>query len=509
MKTAKYTKRFKNTGSLTNIFIPTNKKWQSTENENLSVIETGQGGFLFNKIVDDIRNAKKMICLQSFLIQDTEIIDELIKAQQERNVRIFILDSAETRLKSGFEEEESFSTKEYKKMLTNKFKCHFVHRQAGNLHSKFILIDPNTQNAKGYLLTGNFNEKPFFKNPELGVELNIEQIKEFFNIFTYHFWEHTTDEQTATKQFDKVKSVGKFEPPILTKILVTSPNKELSNLKETLINAVNKAEKHIMFSTFGFDLKNEISQIILTKLKQGVKVTVFCRPREKAIKGNIEELAKNGATVICHPLIHAKSLIVDNNKAFIFTANFEKHGMDTGFETGIILNKKQMLDLQKVYKQWKGTFPLKYYHKKSIQEISQYRKFEKDIIDVSSEKIEHLNKKIDKVQDLINVIDKIKEPSKYDEKQYIIEAVIEFESLDEYKKKNKIDDKVTEKNKKITDDITEIIFEKKIIRTNKKGKKVGEKMETYTVIVLEAEVLNNTIIDKFRSLDKSLKILKR
>ncbi len=508
MKTLTYTKTFENKGELTNIFIPTNREWKSTENDNLSVIESGENGILFKKIIEDIKNAKEMVCLQSFLIQDTEIIDELIKAKEQKGVRIFVLDSAEAKLEAKeFEGDESFSTKEYKQMLNEKFKNNFVHRQAGNLHSKFILIDPKTNDAKGYLFTGNFNEKPFFENPELAVELGVGQIQDFFKVFVYHFWKYTTHEQTANEQFDKVNSVGKFDSPKLTQILVTSPDNELSNLKNVLIQAVKKAQNRIIFSTFGFDITNELSQNILAKLLEGVEVIVFCRPREKAIKGNIEELAKNGAKVICHPLIHAKSLLIDEKEAYIFTANFESHGMDTGFETGVKLDEKQIIDLQTIYKKWEETFPFIYAHKKAIQEIDKYVGIEdtRNVKVLETEKEEKISEKIKDIKSLIHVLENINEPKNYKSKKYIVNINVQLDSLSRYKNLKNLESETAENIREITNEIKEITFEKKNKITNKKTKKVEEKIETYKVIILNS--INDEVLNCLKDFDKSLKIL--
>src|SRR4051812_32874057 len=79
--------------------------WKSTEYEKLSVVESGEGKVLFSEILKMIEKAKQIICLQSFLIQDSEIIDALIKAVKGRNVKVYVLSSAEARLKETIEEE--------------------------------------------------------------------------------------------------------------------------------------------------------------------------------------------------------------------------------------------------------------------------------------------------------------------------------------------------------------------------------------------------------------------
>lgn len=498
MKKITYTTTFQNKGNLTNIFTPTGNEWKSTENENLSVIESGKEGALFHKIIEQIKLASNMICLQSFLIQDTKIIDALVTAKQEKNIKVFILDAAEARLtNSSFDEEESFSTKDYKNMLNSKFKYNFIHRQAGNLHSKFILIDPKT-NPKGFLFTGNFNKKPFFENPELAVALNKKQIETFFKVFVYHFWEHTTDEQTATEEFRQLKPAQRFEKPNTTEMLITSPDEDLSNLKNKLIQAVEKATKEITFSTFGFDIENELSQKILKKLKAGIKVTLFCRPREKAIKNNIETLAKEGANVICHPLIHAKSLLIDNKEGYIFTANFENHGMDTGFETGIKLNELQCADLVKITNNWITTFPFKYSHKKAIKDTETYFTLnnpqEKRNIKPINSTERKLNKLLKTSSEIIRAVEKIKELNSYKEKKQEVSLIFEINTL----KQNYINPK------EITDDLTEVTFKNEIKKKNK-GKTEIEIQEDIALLLRNQTINNQTIqylkLEKYKNIN--------
>ncbi|CAL2080171.1 conserved hypothetical protein [Tenacibaculum dicentrarchi] len=491
MKELVHTENFENKKALNNIFIPTDKKWISTENDNLSIIESGKNGVLFHKIITDIESAEEMICLQSFLIQDTKIIDALLKAKKERDVRVFVMGCAEAKLESNpYDEEDSFITKEYKKMLEDKFKNNFTHRQAGNLHAKFILIDPK-KNSKGYIFTGNFNEKPFFENPELAVKLSNTQITELFKIFVYHFWEHTTDEQTNTSQFDKIKKINKFSLPHLSEILLTSPNIEISNLKKTLLEAVSKAKEEIQISTFGLDIKHVLSNKILDKLKAGIKVTIYCRPRLKTINDNIDVLAKHGAKIVCHPLIHAKSLIIDNNEAYIFSANFEAHGMDTGFEIGTKLNTNQKNDLLKIYANWKETFPFEYIHENKIINTDKYQYLNKEgkltgLMHIENHENKKISKKITTLKDL-NLLFLIKEPQKFSSKQLTIELKAEINSINNYIK------------------IETINTESEIIEI-KTGR--SKKQKTEKVLLLNTSKISNipNFLYKLNELDKNIKV---
>jgi len=253
-----------NEGTIQFPLLPNGSGWQSSENENISMIESGQGKVLLTKIVKAIDGAKKMVCLQSFLIQDTVIIDALQKAVSERQVKVFVLSSAEARLKETIEEEQDFIKANYIQLLDTKFKNNFVHRTAENFHGKYILIDPTTK-PKGFVCTNNFTENGFTKNPELAVELDKEQCEELFKIFVYHFWEHSTDEQTATKEFDKVKPANKFSLPKLENILLTSPNGKSNSLNKALLKSVQQTKKSISLSTFLLDKNTELVRQFLKR----------------------------------------------------------------------------------------------------------------------------------------------------------------------------------------------------------------------------------------------------
>jgi len=403
MKNLQRTETIKNTIDLQNIIVPTNNNYVSTENQNLFVLETGSNKIFFQKIINLIQNSLQLICLQSYLIQNSQIIDELINAAN-RGVKVYVMDSAEARIGAKIEEEESFATADYVKMLQEKFRNKIIHRQAENFHTKFIISDPNT-NPKGFLTTANFTIKALTENPEFAIELSPKQTLDCYKTFVYHFWEHATDEQTANVQFDKVEKINKFDLPNNLDILLTSPNSQKSNLKKYLLNEIENTKSEIVFSTFGFDIEHEVVQAILRKLKSGIKVKIFARPREKTLKG-FTTLLENGAEIYFHKLLHAKAILFDNMRGAIFSANFEPHGLDSGWEMGVKLNNLQINDLLKIFKTWENNFPFKFLKNINIQNVSEYYKFkEGKLIEnkLIENKVENVGEKnVQKVSDLFD-----------------------------------------------------------------------------------------------------------
>lgn len=428
-----------NEGTIQFPILPNGSGWKSTEQSNLSVFESGEQKTLFYKIINAIDTAQEFICLQSFLIQDSALIDSLLKAV-ERKVKVFVLSSAEARLKDRIEEETDFIKANYIQLIDKKFKNHFVHRTAENFHAKYILIDPKT-NPKGFICTNNFTENGFAKNPELAVELNKEQCEELFKVFVYHFWEHSTDEQTATTEFEKVKPANKFSLSKLNNILLTSPNSELNTLNEALKNAVKNAKKSISFSTFQLDKNVELIRTILEKSKQGIEVTLFCRPTEKQFNEQLKVLLEAGVQIYFHSLIHAKSLLIDENFGFVFTANLTDNGLEKGLEVGIKLNEQQTADLNKIQTNWKKDFQSKAIKTANIKDLKELEFFKdgkltkKILIDDNKEE----KRKIFKVSDLLSFFNQKPELKDNSTKSLKLKLTAEIESLPKDNKTNGTD----------------------------------------------------------------------
>lgn len=418
-----------NEGTIQFPILPNGSSWKSTEQSNLSIFESGEHKTLFSKTISAIDKAQEFVCLQSFLIQDSALIDSLLKAV-ERKVKVFVLSSAEARLKDRIEEEADFIKANYIQLIDEKFKNHFVYRTAENFHAKYILIDPKT-NPKGFICTNNFTENGFTKNPELAVELNKEQCEELFKVFVYHFWEHSTDEQTATTEFEKVKPANKFSLSKPRNILLTSPNSELNTLNETLKNAVKNGKKSISFSTFQLDKNTELIKTILEKAKQGVEVTLVCRPNEKQFNQQLKDLLEAGVQIYFHPLIHAKSLLIDENYGFVFTANLTDNGLEKGLEVGVKLNEQQTADLQKIHTNWKKDFPSKAIKAAKIKDIKELEVFKdgklikKILLDDNKEE----KRKIFKVSDLFSFFNQKPEIKDNSTKSLKLRLTAEIESL--------------------------------------------------------------------------------
>ncbi|GIV22458.1 MAG: hypothetical protein KatS3mg025_0117 [Bacteroidia bacterium] len=110
-------------------------------------------------------------------------------------------------------------------------------------------------------------------------------------------------------------------------------------------------------------------QEIRKNAREGVKVKLFAPPHQDII-----QLVDEGIEVFLHPYMHAKSLLVDNQEGFIFTANLQEKGLKTGLEVGIRLAPEQVKDLMAIYGRWERTFPYKVKRSVPIQDLDTYYK---------------------------------------------------------------------------------------------------------------------------------------
>jgi len=96
---------------------------------------------------------------------------------------------------------------------------------------------------------------------------------------------------------------------------------------------------------------------------------------EKQFNEQLKELLELGVGIYLHPLIHAKSLLIDNTNGFVFTANLVTTGLDNGFEVGVKLNEQQSADLLKIHDSWKINFPIKAIKEAKIKDLKEVEFF--------------------------------------------------------------------------------------------------------------------------------------
>lgn len=295
-------------------------------------------------VCDCIDEAEEMVCITTFLLADRKVVDA-VKSAANRGARIYLLIASENTLEKNYESEDDFSKKciDSHIMLLDELSGKIFIRSAPSNHAKFVFIDPYTNNAKGYITTGNFTDEGIGgRNEEMHYALEKKEVDVLANYFKHAFWNCAKHEMCSRQFVPAEKMMIPVDLPTkTTQSIVTSLDGNKS-LHDACLNIVRKASKSLVVSAFGFDKDNDIVQEIAKKAKEGVKVTILSRMRPKN-NDALESLCKAGATVYGFRYLHAKCIIANGSKAIMMTANFEDVSFYKSFEVGALITEKKII----------------------------------------------------------------------------------------------------------------------------------------------------------------------
>lgn len=304
-----------------------------------------------------IEEAQEVICLSSFLLEASPLMEVLQRAT-ERGVQVYLLTSTvhleQNRTSDDTDDAHQAS---FKKLLTEVIQHRMLLRCARDLHAKFLLIDPKSQQANGWLTTCNFTRRGMTKNRELALRLDGERVTELLRCFVRQFWEATTHEQDETADFRSVQPANRFRYDKPSQLLTTNTRFQETHLRDHLLQQLRRAKRSIRLGTYALDPQHECYKMLLQRCQEGLDVQLFVREDARIDTQKLVDLTAAGARIFLHPDQHAKFLLIDGEQGTVFTANFSRFGLDMGFEVGFALQPAEVNTLSQLVKRWHITFP--------------------------------------------------------------------------------------------------------------------------------------------------------
>ncbi len=307
-----------------------------------------------SKVIALLDSAIEVICVSSFILENnTPICDALYRASK-RGVRIYLLLASEKMLANLAEKEDDERAKEHTDFL--KESAGYMMIRCGELHAKYVLIDPNSPNAIGILLTANLTQRAVTRNNEIGVFLTTEEAQVLFQHFLYGFWvqrqhQYLLNPDTNVSSLESLSDNPGTLPMIENYhgiIWTSSDTKSVSPVLEQIIEDVRDTDE-LFICSWIFDADHPLSKKILARVN--AKTKVLLRLSDRNYEG-IRQFLTGGAQVRCHTLQHAKIFATPRN-AIITTANFETHGLDSGFEAGILITDPLEIEkLKLIFNAW-------------------------------------------------------------------------------------------------------------------------------------------------------------
>ncbi len=263
-------------------------------------------------LLDAIQNAQKEIDMEMYLLTDKQIISSLIDAHN-RGVSVQVL-----------LEEHPFGTptlnqKTYQKLKDAGINVLWTNPSFALTHEKAVIID----GVEVFILNQNLTTASFTKNREYDViDANPDDVAQIKDIFF------------ADANRKSISSNNSH--------LVVSP----TNSRDMLISLLKGSQKEVDIEMEVID-DNEIIQVLEQKAA-AIPVNIILPDFSEvtANKDVASQLSQHGVHVhtLSSPYVHAKLIIVDDEKAYVGSVNLTTQSMDANRELGIILSENDSIN---------------------------------------------------------------------------------------------------------------------------------------------------------------------
>ena len=303
-------------------------------------------------IISCIKAAKHYIKICSFIVSDSDILKCIQDRLKNDDIAIFILTQLDSQKfnSSYLTEEEIIESRKRNPLdiLGILYDCGAHIRASASIHAKFFIFDGNF----GILTSANITTPSLTLNPESGITLNAERVKDIERLFDVIYRFGTTYNHFKSAGNNKrfiIQNIEILEDDWLPKkdsnFLFTYDNVR-STIYDSILKVIREAKKEIILSTYSIiELSNlpEFVAEVKNALDRNVKVKIFCRGMNYRFDHllNCQKLAEIGCEIRGDLLNHSKG-ISNGTEAVIFTANIDgNHGLKDGFEVGAYLNSEQ------------------------------------------------------------------------------------------------------------------------------------------------------------------------
>ena len=341
-------------------FIINSSNYPMYYNDNVEYFSTGDK--CYEKLKQDLKNAKEYILIEFFIISKGQMWDEIyeiLKEKRKQNVKIYLIyDSLGSLLKKPRKLNKQLESIEIKYLqfnpLTPFIRSYINYRD----HRKIIVIDGEVAYTGGINIGDEYinriNRLGHWK--DCGIRITGEGIKNFITIF-FELW-NTKYEEKYEHLIEKVKTNKKTKGYILP--FADDPHNKKNPYANTYINIINNAKKYIYIMTPYLILDNETSQALINSSLAGVEIKIITPyiPDKKLVnactKSFYSQLLDAGIKIYEYKpgFIHSKAVISDDTIATVGTSNFDFRSFYLNYECGIWMhNTKEELKIKKDFEE--------------------------------------------------------------------------------------------------------------------------------------------------------------
>ncbi len=345
-----------------------------------------EGEDLFSDIINEINNASTYIHLQSYIIRNDSLVEEIRLAlmdAQKRGVEVKILTD---KIGSFF-----LSKKKVQRLKNNNIDVSFFPtftKFSMNLrnHRKVLIIDGKIGYIGGFNIGKEYmgQDKKFGHWRDSHAKIIGDSAKLLEIAFIYDW--NSSPKETAIPLDEKYFPVIENDDTFTNKIQIvrSGPDTENRNIELAFVKLINTAQRSIYIVTPYFMPGPSLAVALKTAIYSGVKVTIMFpkNPDHPFVFGasmsHIRELLEIGARCYAYDegFVHSKILVVDDIVTSIGSANFDVRSFRLNFEiTAFIYGqecaKKTIEQIHKDAVKSERLTPLKYHKRKVSEKVKE------------------------------------------------------------------------------------------------------------------------------------------
>lgn len=332
--------------------IRLNQRYDSayfTQNNSVELFTDGREKF--ESLIADIKNAKKSINIEYYIIKWDKVGLRLLKALEEK-----AKEGVEVRLLMDALGCRQITKRRIQPLIDAGAKCAFFFRPKMKIflmrlnyrnHRKLVVID----NSIGYI--GGFNiareylglKEKFGYWRDTHVKIRGGAVRDINARFILD-WRFASKENLDFSSIfhEELDTAGTSGIQIVT----SGPDSEKQEVKRAYMKMIVSAKKNIYLQTPYFVPDASIIESLKVAALSGIDVRVMipCMPDHIfvywATYSYVGELIRSGVKVYIYDngFLHAKTLVVDSQVASVGSANFDKRSFSLNFESNAIIYDK-------------------------------------------------------------------------------------------------------------------------------------------------------------------------
>lgn len=342
--------------SLMKLNFNSNQSFLSVNNEVETIID---GKEKFQKLFEDIKNAKSYIHIQYYIIKNDSLGKELFNLLIEKlneGVDVYLLyDDIGSRTLNNFTLRKLIKAgAKTKSFFKSKLPLINIRMNYRN-HRKLVIIDGEI----GYVGGFNIGNEYLGLDKKMGYwrDTHLRITGEAVSLLNLRFIDDWNSQISNKKNIEYI-DIKKFysEKPSKTtsqipiQIITSGPDEDIDQIKLAYIHMINKAKKYIYIQSPYFVLDDSITDALHIAILSGVDVRIMIPDKSDhllirwANYANAGKLILAGAKVYEYNkgFIHAKTIIIDDEVTSIGTANFDNRSFKLNFEINALVYDKKI-----------------------------------------------------------------------------------------------------------------------------------------------------------------------